>query len=56
MTDALRHHASQLTVFGDDVVHSGGQREPIQPSVGLRIVDAASVIDAGEAQELLGLR
>ncbi|AWB87692.1 PIG-L deacetylase family protein [Mycetocola zhujimingii] len=38
MTDALRHHASQLTVFGDEVVHSGGQREPIHPSVGLRVV------------------
>jgi len=26
---ALRCHASQLTVDGDDVVHSGGQRQPI---------------------------
>jgi N-acetyl-1-D-myo-inositol-2-amino-2-deoxy-alpha-D-glucopyranoside deacetylase len=35
---ALRSHASQLTVDGTDVVHSGGQREPIITSVGLRRV------------------
>ncbi|TFD24403.1 PIG-L family deacetylase [Cryobacterium sp. TMS1-13-1] len=34
---ALRCHASQLSVDGDDIVHSGGQREPIRPSVGLRL-------------------
>lgn len=33
---ALRSHASQLTVDGTDIVHSGGQREPIVTSVGLR--------------------
>jgi len=37
---ALRSHATQLTVDGDDVVHSGGQREPITTSVGLRRVSA----------------
>lgn len=35
---ALAHHASQVTVDGDDVVHSGGQRTPIVTSVGLRLV------------------
>lgn len=35
---ALAHHASQVTVSGDDVVHSGGQRTPIETSVGLRII------------------
>jgi len=35
---ALRAHASQLTVDGDHVVHSGGQREPLTTSVGLRLV------------------
>lgn len=34
--EALRHHASQVTVDGADVIHSGGQRTPIQTSVGLR--------------------
>ncbi|GGE95397.1 PIG-L family deacetylase [Mycetocola zhadangensis] len=53
MTDALRSHASQLTVFGNEVVHSGGQRDPIRPSVGLRIVDAAGVATAADARELL---
>lgn len=33
---ALRHHASQVSVVGDEVVHSGGQREPIVTKVGLR--------------------
>lgn len=38
---ALRFHASQLTVDATDVVHSGGQREPIITSVGLRRVAPA---------------
>jgi len=33
---ALRCHATQLTVDGVEVVHVGGQREPILTSVGLR--------------------
>jgi N-acetyl-1-D-myo-inositol-2-amino-2-deoxy-alpha-D-glucopyranoside deacetylase len=33
---ALRQHSSQLTVDGSDIVHSGGQREPITTSIGLR--------------------
>lgn len=37
VTAALRHHASQLTVDGTDIVHSGGQREPITTSLGLRL-------------------
>jgi N-acetyl-1-D-myo-inositol-2-amino-2-deoxy-alpha-D-glucopyranoside deacetylase len=37
VTDALRAHASQLTVHGTDIVHSGGQREAIRTSVGLRL-------------------
>jgi N-acetyl-1-D-myo-inositol-2-amino-2-deoxy-alpha-D-glucopyranoside deacetylase len=36
VTAALQHHRSQLTVDGDHLVHSGGQRQPIDPSVGLR--------------------
>ncbi|TFC89492.1 GlcNAc-PI de-N-acetylase [Cryobacterium sp. TMT3-29-2] len=38
VTDALRCHASQLTVDGDGahIVHSGGQRDPIITAVGLR--------------------
>lgn len=32
---ALRCHATQLTVHGVEVVHSGGQREPIVTSIGL---------------------
>lgn len=32
---ALRHHATQLTVDGDVMVHSGGQRQLIRPSIGL---------------------
>lgn len=35
---ALRAHATQLTVDGGDVVHVGGQREPILTSFGLRRV------------------
>ena len=34
---ALRFHASQVTVDGDDIVHSGGQRDPIRVSIGLRV-------------------
>ncbi len=34
--EALSHHASQVTVDGREVVHSGGQREPIQLRTGLR--------------------
>lgn len=37
VTDALRAHASQLTVHGDVIVHSGGQREAIVTSAGLRL-------------------
>ena len=33
---ALEAHASQYTVDGRDVVHSGGQREPIQLRTGVR--------------------
>jgi N-acetyl-1-D-myo-inositol-2-amino-2-deoxy-alpha-D-glucopyranoside deacetylase len=40
MTTALEHHRSQLTVDGDHLVHSGGQRQPIEPSVGLRLRSA----------------
>lgn len=36
-TAALGCHASQLTVVGEDVVHSGGQRQPIVTRVGLRV-------------------
>lgn len=35
---ALRSHATQVAVDGNDVIHSGGQREPIATSVGLRLV------------------
>lgn len=34
---ALRCHATQVTVDGDEVVHVGGQREPILTAMGLRI-------------------
>ena len=37
VTRALREHASQLTVDGAQLVHSGGQREDITTSVGLRL-------------------
>ncbi|TFD20854.1 PIG-L deacetylase family protein [Cryobacterium sp. TMT4-10] len=36
VTATLRCHASQLTVDGAHIVHSGGQREPITLAVGLR--------------------
>lgn len=38
IAEALRAHATQLTVHGDHVVHSGGQREPIMTVVGVRVV------------------
>jgi len=41
VTDALRAHASQLTVHGTDIVHSGGQREAISTSAGLRLLAPA---------------
>ncbi|MFP5416506.1 MAG: PIG-L family deacetylase [Actinomycetes bacterium] len=34
--EALAHHASQLTLDGDVVVHVGGQRQPIQLTYTLR--------------------
>jgi len=34
---ALRSHASQVSVDGDHLIHSGGQREKIPTSVGLRV-------------------
>ena len=37
--EALQAHASQLTVDGDEVVHVGGQREPIVTRIGLRPVE-----------------
>jgi N-acetyl-1-D-myo-inositol-2-amino-2-deoxy-alpha-D-glucopyranoside deacetylase len=37
VTDALRAHASQLTVHGESIVHSGGQREAIGTAAGLRL-------------------
>ncbi|MDO5535278.1 MAG: hypothetical protein Q4F65_11575, partial [Propionibacteriaceae bacterium] len=36
LQEALGHYASQLTVDGDDVVHVGGQRQPIQTRFTLR--------------------
>jgi N-acetyl-1-D-myo-inositol-2-amino-2-deoxy-alpha-D-glucopyranoside deacetylase len=36
VTRALRAHATQLRVEGSELVHSGGQRQPIPVSVGLR--------------------
>jgi N-acetyl-1-D-myo-inositol-2-amino-2-deoxy-alpha-D-glucopyranoside deacetylase len=35
---ALRAHATQVRVDGDEVVHAGGQREPIATLIGLRRV------------------
>lgn len=40
VTDALSHHRSQLTVDGLHLVHSGGQRQAIEPSVGLRVSES----------------
>ena len=34
---ALHAHASQFTVDGRDVIHSGGQREPLQLRTGVRL-------------------
>lgn len=39
--DALRAHATQLTVDGNHVVHSGGQREPIRTLYGVRLTATA---------------
>ena len=36
LQEALAHYASQLSVAGDDVVHVGGQRQPIQTRFTLR--------------------
>lgn len=36
LREALAHYASQLVVDGDDVVHVGGQRQPIQTAFTLR--------------------
>jgi N-acetyl-1-D-myo-inositol-2-amino-2-deoxy-alpha-D-glucopyranoside deacetylase len=38
IADALHAHATQLTVDGAYVVHSGGQREPIRTAYGVRLV------------------
>lgn len=35
---ALRAHATQLTVDGDDIVHVGGQREPISRAEAFRLL------------------
>ncbi len=37
LVTALRAHASQLSVDGDMIVHSGGQRDAIQTNLGLRL-------------------
>lgn len=37
VVEALQCHATQLTVDGDDVIHVGGQREPIRTALGLRL-------------------
>lgn len=42
--DALRAHATQVRVDGSDVVHVGGQREPIVTLVGLRPVVGTSAV------------
>lgn len=36
---ALHCHQSQLKVDGDHIIHSGGQRQPITTSIGLRVSD-----------------
>jgi N-acetyl-1-D-myo-inositol-2-amino-2-deoxy-alpha-D-glucopyranoside deacetylase len=46
VTMALRAHASQLTVHGTDIVHSGGQREPIATATGLRLLAGTSAAAA----------
>lgn len=40
LTAALEHHQTQITVDGRDVIHSGGQREPMQLRIGLGRADA----------------
>lgn len=35
---ALEHHQTQVTVDVPDVIHSGGQREPIQLRIGVRLI------------------
>ena len=35
---ALHAHASQFTVDGPDVIHAGGQREPLQLRTGVRLL------------------
>ena len=41
VVEALRHHASQVSVDGSTLTHSGGQSEPVTTSVGLRGSTAA---------------
>jgi N-acetyl-1-D-myo-inositol-2-amino-2-deoxy-alpha-D-glucopyranoside deacetylase len=43
VTNALRCYATQLTVDGSSIVHSGGQRQPITASAGLRLRDRRGV-------------
>lgn len=43
VVEALRHHASQLSVSDNVITHSGGQQEQVYTSVGLR-GEAASVL------------
>lgn len=40
LREALGHYASQLTVEGDEVVHVGGQRQPIQTRFSLGVPPA----------------
>lgn len=42
---ALEHHQTQVTVDVPDVIHQGGQREPIQLRIGVREV----AVGVGEA-------
>lgn len=53
--EALRAHASQVRVEGADVVHVGGQREPIVTRVGLRVHRAADTEEAAGAEGDAGL-
>lgn len=48
-TAALRSHATQLTVDGDDIVHVGGQRQPISRREAFRLRPLAT--DAAEQAE-----
>lgn len=43
MVAALKRYASQVRVDGDEIVHVGGQREPIQVRVGVRPVLARRI-------------